>query len=111
LAAVPGSIYTLRCPGCSADHKLLTGEFDDGKLLGQRVCPRCRLIVSDFSYEEDEDSDRCPNCASELVSWAGRAWLERNPDGTVGRERIEGPCPRCGAALSQENATRFGLWD
>jgi hypothetical protein len=65
LAPVPGSTYTLLCPGCAAEHKLLTGEFDDGKLLEQRVCPQCQLIVSDFSYG-DEDPDRCPNARA---SW------------------------------------------
>jgi uncharacterized paraquat-inducible protein A len=110
LAAVPGSTYTLLCPGCSAEHELVTGEFDDRQLIRQRFCPRCKLIISGFSIE-DGDQNRCPHCSSELETWSGRAWLERNADGTVGRERIEGPCPRCGTGLSRENATKFGLWD
>ena len=31
----------------------------------------------------------------ELRAWSGRVWHERTPEGHIGTERVQGPCPRC----------------
>jgi hypothetical protein len=55
----------------------------------------------------------CEECGGhELEPWSGRVWHERNPEGWVGAERVEGPCPACGTTITEGGTTGLiSIWD
>ncbi|MDX6582608.1 MAG: hypothetical protein QOI10_1792 [Solirubrobacterales bacterium] len=115
---MPGSIHELRCSGCQTVHKFETGTsycLDHGTLweYQQLICPSCqRLISRQSEHCCREQGPVCEICGGELERWSGRVWHECDPEGWVGAERVEGPCPACGTAITLADTTgRIGLWD
>lgn len=117
---MPGSIYWPSCERCGATFEIHTGGgFDDGAGrhwdYRQMVCKRSHDIHSVRSFDGQLERDTCPDCEAPLEPWAGRVWHERSREGMVGRERVEGPCPHCGAAIHElsgvTDKVRIGEWD
>ena len=78
--------------------------------MGQVTCQHCRTLVSvsKGACEHHGVQHRC-ECGQALAAWAGIAGFHDLPDGSRSEtEIVEGPCPRCGAALI---STWRGLWD
>jgi hypothetical protein len=109
---MPGSLITLECPSCAASFEISTGVgWASGRewRYEQRVCTTCQSLQSQPAPDLFNQGNRCADCGGEPVPWAGRVWHEADAEGHM-RERVEGPCPRCGAAL-QRDPLRIGLWD
>jgi len=119
---VPGSIYWPRCRDCGLEQEIHTGtsvDWESGRpwTYIQMVCDSCTVLVSCRQFDEDRSLDpgACLRCGSELRLWEGRTWHERRSDGFTGAEHVEGPCPACGAAISNDreggDIIRIALWD
>jgi hypothetical protein len=113
---VPGSFFTLKCPGCSARHELTTGAGYDGSRdevwgYSQYVCTSCQTLRSVSGRDQPDGSPDCSRCGTGLTPWSGRVWFDRDDKSGVGDERVEGPCPRCKALITLDCAEEVGLWD
>jgi hypothetical protein len=117
---MPGSVVVLHCHRCHTSHELHTGAslcWDHGEEWSyeQFVCVPCNRVVSVQTPHCCGGRDKtCERCGGRLTPWAGRVWHERTPEGHVGAERIEGPCPGCGEELTrvgEDGAIAVGLWD
>jgi ssDNA-binding Zn-finger/Zn-ribbon topoisomerase 1 len=81
------------------------------------VCDRCRRLISCRQFRDDASIDPglCPTCGRELTPWQGRTWHEQHADGSMGAERVEGPCPACGTTIDNrhdgEQLVSVTLWD
>jgi hypothetical protein len=113
---MPGSLFTLECSDCRAQFEISTGvgfspEHKREWRYEQRVCPKCQVLESHQAPDLWEQGEGCSQCGGELVDWTGRIWHERLPDGMVGAEHVEGPCPRCSGPLEVSPFKSRGLWD
>jgi hypothetical protein len=91
---VGGTDYELHCPGCGATHAVRTG-FSRSFAFEQQICHGCEVIVP----------GPCRTCGLQLEPWRGHVWRDEH-----GHERLEGPCPKCFAILTQEDATSARPW-
>jgi hypothetical protein len=98
-----GTDYELRCPGCGATHPVRTG-FSRSFAFEQQICHRCEVIVS-VPVEEEIVPGPCRTCGLQLEPWRGHVWRDEH-----GYERLEGPCPKCFAILTQEDAQSARPW-
>jgi hypothetical protein len=107
----------MHCSGCGAVHEISTGAdrcLDHGEpwAYEQFVCPSCLLLKSRSTNSCcHPDPLVCEVCGSELKPWTGKVWLERTPEGHVGPEHVEGPCPRCGQTVTERDSSLIALWD
>jgi|tagenome__1003787_1003787.scaffolds.fasta_scaffold20831920_2 hypothetical protein len=102
-AGVGGFDYELRCAGCRTVHAVRTG-FSRSFSFEQQICHRCEAFVS-VPVEEEIVPGPCRACGLQLEPWRGRVWRDERGD-----ERLEGPCPRCFAVLTQEDALSRRAW-
>lgn len=113
---MPGSLFEIICPGCGEAHEISTGAgycFTHAQHWSyeQVTCPSCQRMSSQpvgchFELEP------CSDCGGAVNPWPGRVFLDRaGSEPGEPRERIEGPCPACGAILRESDAQMFGLWD
>jgi hypothetical protein len=111
-------MFELKCPECGLVVRLDTGvsfclPHHEPWQFEQWVCAACPKIVSvpDYSCGCERESV-CPDCSGPLERWAGAVWFEERPGFEDKVERVGGPCPACGAKISEEDTTGFmGLWD
>ena len=113
---MPGNFFILRCPGCASAPEITTGsgfhvETKTPWEYKQFVCPSCLTIESRARPDVFENGETCQGCGTALVPWAGRGWHDRDPDGVVLGEHVEGPCPRCATTIRDANVTAVGEWD
>jgi hypothetical protein len=113
---MPGSLFELVCPGCTAVHEMSTGAdicFEHGKPWDYRqmICRSCQRIRSQ-AFGCHFRIEACSECGGVLEAWEGRVFFESTGDEPWQQsERIEGPCPACGATLHESDSRMFGLWD
>jgi hypothetical protein len=114
---MPGSMFDLECSGCGKVHSIHTGadlchEHRAPWSYEQFVCETCQLLASrrETSCTHREPLT-CEDCGSQLVPWSGRVLLEKQRDGMSGPEHVAGPCPACGAELTEQHSQMIGLWD
>lgn len=115
---MPGSIHELRCPSCSRVSQIHTGtsycwEHGNRWEFEQWACTSCQRLVSrQTEHCCREQGPVCEICQADLEPWPGRIWHDRGPDGMVGAERLEGPCPGCGTTITLADTTGLiSLWD
>ncbi|MGH2966124.1 MAG: hypothetical protein ACRDMH_12210 [Solirubrobacterales bacterium] len=114
---MPGSGFEMHCSGCGSVHEISTGDdscLEHGNRweYNQYVCPTCLLIKSRSTLTCcDPEPAVCEVCGSGLTPWTGRVWHERTPDGMPIRERVGGPCPRCGETVTERDSSVMILWD
>jgi hypothetical protein len=113
---MPGSGFEMQCSRCSPVHRVMTGG--DGLLTEnawsyrQFVCSNCETLASGgVPVSSDEVELTCETCQAPLVSWTGRVWLDRSPDGGISPEPIVGPCPRCGQTITEHDSEVLISWD
>ena len=113
---MPGSLFELVCPSCGAVHEISTGasrciEHGQPWSYEQVVCARCQQLSSQAVGCHFE-REPCSDCDGPVNSWSGRVFFERTgSEPWEQRERVEGPCPACGATLHESDTRIQGLWD
>ena len=113
---MPGNFFILRCPRCAITPEITTGsgfhvETKTPWEYEQFVCPSCLTLESRARPDVFNDGEDCRRCGTALVLWVGCSWHDRDADGVVLGEHVEGPCPRCGTAIRDGDATAAGEWD